>query len=367
MTDVCSSTRITSASSMCRCPRISPRASTTSRPGQTPSTRCSRPRSTINVNPDDPNEESSNNYSARQIQILGRDKPDLRVNSVVADDAVAGGPLNVTWEVRNDGDTAEGIWYDTVYVSTSEVLGAPGSQHWVLGSVRRSAPLMNGETYSVSQTFNLAPSMEGAYVIVRTDQIAQETGRETYHRGEISETNETNNNLADAALVTRAASDLQVTTVSSTGPTFSGEQATVTWSVTNHGAAVWSGTDFWYDAIWISRDPVFSARTRHEAGRQGAQQCDAAGRRGDVRGIHGGQHATRIRWALLPVRDHGCVLPRPRSRRGRDFQRRSASRTPSRTTRTACTNTRSAPTISAAEPRRSTIARRTCRSLASRF
>ncbi len=80
----------------------------------------------------------------------------------------------------------------------------------------------------------------------------------TNDRGNILESDETNNNRVDAAVVTRVASDLQVTNVTAQGPTYSGESTRVTWTVQNMGAAVWDGTRFWYDAIWISKDPTFN-------------------------------------------------------------------------------------------------------------
>jgi len=54
-----------------------------------------------NINPDDPNELDGNNYSARAVQILGKDKPDLIVSSVQAPSTQAGQPLTVSWTVQN--------------------------------------------------------------------------------------------------------------------------------------------------------------------------------------------------------------------------------------------------------------------------
>ncbi len=208
----------------------------------------------INVNPDDPNEFDNNNYKARPIQILGKAKPvfDFALTSVEAPDAVAGNPLTVKWTVQNRGDRVEGTWFDSVWLSSTPDFSSPSNEQWFLGTVQRSGSLETGQSYSAEQTFNLAPSVQGAFVIVRTDSNGATTGP-----GSIVESDETNNQGSDAALVTRAPSDLRVTSVQSDAPNFSGEKTTVHWTVQNDGAAIWSGTRFWFDAVWISKDPTF--------------------------------------------------------------------------------------------------------------
>src|SRR6185503_18448457 len=211
----------------------------------------------ININPDDPNEIDSNNYRARAIQVIGRDKPDLVVTNVSAPDAAAGGPIAVSWTVENRGESETGSWNDVVYLSTTADLNATGNQRWFLGQVRRSGGLAQGQSYTVQQTYDLAPPVQGAYVVVVTDQSGADTGRPG-ENGFVAESDETNNSRSDAAAVTRVVSDLQVTSVTSSGSTFSGETATVTWIVTNTGAAVSAGTRYWTDAVWISKDPTFN-------------------------------------------------------------------------------------------------------------
>jgi hypothetical protein len=67
----------------------------------------------------------------------------------------------------------------------------------------------------------------------------------------------TNNSRAAASLVTTQAADLRVTELRSEASASSGEETTVTWTVGNFGAAVWSGTRGWVDAVYLSRDPEF--------------------------------------------------------------------------------------------------------------
>jgi large repetitive protein len=56
--------------------------------------------------------------------------------------------------------------------------------------------------------------------------------------------------------VRTAAADLQVVSVLAPAAGFSGETAEVSWTVVNEGAAVWSGTRYWTDTVWLSRYPA---------------------------------------------------------------------------------------------------------------
>ncbi len=71
-----------------------------------------------------------------------------------------------------------GAWNDTVWLSSTADLNAAGNERWALGSVRRNGGLAQGQSYTATQTFQLAPSMKGAYIIVRTDQFGAETESE---------------------------------------------------------------------------------------------------------------------------------------------------------------------------------------------
>ena len=113
----------------------------------------------------------------------------------------------------------------------------------------------NGERYTVNQTVALSPSIKGRYVVVKTD--AEKWAYRSYNTGAIGETDERNNARAAASEITAHAADLQVTAISTEAENFSGEETTVTWTVTNRGDAVWAGTRGWVDSVYFSRDPVF--------------------------------------------------------------------------------------------------------------
>ncbi|MDK2127160.1 hypothetical protein, partial [Parachitinimonas caeni] len=141
---------------------------------------------------------------------------------------------------RNGGDAFTGRWVDTVWLSDSPDLDQ-ASQRWQIGSIEQQRSLGNGESYQVAQTIRLAPSVSGRYVIVKTDAGQQ-----------LVETIETNNTARVETQVTATAADLRVAAVTVAPQADSGEPVEVRWTVTNHGAAVWGGTEGWIDNIYLS-------------------------------------------------------------------------------------------------------------------
>ena len=126
---------------------------------------------------------------------------------------------------------------------------------WAIGSYSQARTLGNGERYTVSQTVQLDPAVKGRYIVVRTD--GQSWGYRSDVKGNVGESDEANNVRGAASIVTARSSDLQVTAITTQPDNFSGEDATITWTVTNRGDAVWPGTKSWNDAIYISSDPQF--------------------------------------------------------------------------------------------------------------
>ncbi|MCR5864424.1 pre-peptidase C-terminal domain-containing protein [Aquincola sp. J276] len=219
----------------------------------------------IHVNADDPNEESGNNYKARAIDILGTPVlplPDLQVTAVSTNatpdqPGSVDRPFEVTYTVRNEGEgPANGPWTDTVVLHDTPNLNDPAAKRWVLGTFDRPAGLASKTGYTVTRSFDLSPAAKGWYVTVLADTDPLRT---------IAETIENNNGRTVAAEVQARPADLKVITVGTPAQNFSGEKALISWTVQNVGAAVWSGTRAWTDAVFISPDPVFqpnSSRTR---------------------------------------------------------------------------------------------------------
>ncbi len=211
----------------------------------------------ININPDDPDELDNNNYKGRAIDILGQviSLPDL-VPQVIADATapVRAGQdrLEVTWQVRNDGagNTPSGArWLDGVYLSDSPEWGAPGAQVITLALEPHLDGLGRGESYTRSRSFDLPPSAAGQYVHVRADVVMQGWPG-------VTEADEDNNTATTPVMVTRAASNLRLLGLEAPVSATSSGRISASWQVENTGADVWDGTEQWFDALWVSPDPV---------------------------------------------------------------------------------------------------------------
>ncbi len=204
-----------------------------------------------NVNPDDLNDLRADNFKAAPITVLPEPPPDLVVTAVHAPaTAAAGTNYTVSWTVANQGNgaTESSQWGDNVYLSTAPTWNASGAKQIYLGSFTHNGALLPGQSYSTQQTILLSPSFTGQYVIVVTNPPPDGIWEGPYS---------TNNATSAPSIVTAAAADLQVTAVGTQPQAYSGETTTVTWTVTNFGAPVWSGTQYWLDQVWFSPDPTF--------------------------------------------------------------------------------------------------------------
>jgi YD repeat-containing protein len=200
-----------------------------------------------NVNPDDPTTIYSDNYKARAVDVIGVGVPDLNVSAVQAPaSAQAGTEYSFSYTVRNSGDNGSGAWTDQVYLADDPDL-TKATHRWLLGTYERNQGMTTGQTYTVSDTVLLGPQATGRYLVVQTDVLNR-----------MSDVTRTNNAKAVNSVVTDAPADLRVTSVH--GPDTeiaSGEPTTITYTVTNDGAAVWNNTKSWIDNIYFSPDPTF--------------------------------------------------------------------------------------------------------------
>jgi hypothetical protein len=228
-----------------------------------------------NVNPDDPTQLNSDNYKARPITVLLTPPPDLVVTNISPQPIGVGGEnYTVNWTVKNQGasPTEDAILFDQVYLSDKPTFVPPDTgqdtgNQWSLGTIEHDGAVPAGGGYTAQQTFALAPDISGKYVIVVTNTggfvidpsldpaLAIEIGT---HYAPTWEGPYTDNNVTAAAtLVTpRPPADLQVTSVVTQAPNYSGEPTTVTYTVTNKGADVWSGTRYWTDKVYFSKYPT---------------------------------------------------------------------------------------------------------------
>ena len=198
------------------------------------------------INPDDPGQGDNNNYKARPISVLGITPPDLVVSEVTAPpSAEADGNYTFSYTVQNRGDAFDGSWTDSVYLTDNPDWNA-AREVWHLADYTQTRRLGNGESYAVTQAVRLAPAVKGRHLVVRADTS-----------GRVAESNETNNTAATDSTVTNRPADLQVTEVRTDPTNYSGEETTVTWTVVNHGDAVWAATRSWVDSVYFSADPSF--------------------------------------------------------------------------------------------------------------
>ncbi len=210
----------------------------------------------VNVNPDDPNEVNNNNYKAGggdiigSLQVIGTPAEtltrDVKVSAVVAPaSASAGDTFTVSWTVTNTGESTVSGWSDRVTLSDRPGVDDGTANKFQLGSFAAMKELRPGESYTNTQTVTLNPAAQGLYVTVQAVLPNDVTPLD--------------NAGVTATSVTRERSDLRVVSVVPDAEASSGEATTVTYTVQNVGAAVWSGTTYWRDEVWISKDPSFIA------------------------------------------------------------------------------------------------------------
>jgi subtilase family serine protease len=190
----------------------------------------------------------NNNAAVAQPITITRQTPDLQVTQInVPTNVASGTPITISWTVQNlgTGRTNSNFWYDDVYLSTDTNISSNDIR---LGSFFRSGALEPTDDYTATANFNLPIDLNGNYyVIVRTDRSNQVT------EGAL----ENNNDKASDSPVAISLSpvpDLVVDAVDAPEQAIAGQPFSLTWTVTNNGAAT---TGSWYDAFYLSRDQVF--------------------------------------------------------------------------------------------------------------
>lgn len=180
----------------------------------------------------------SDNTAAAVVQVGA---PDLVVTAATAPAVLTlGQSAAFTWTVKNTlTASAAADWTDAVYLSADAVLD--NSDVLVLTeSVAAQTPLAGGASYTVSRTAAV-PTAAGTYryVLFAADR-----------NGSQGEANDANNTFA--VPVTVRGPDLTVASVVAPPAARSGEPFTLTWTVTNTGAADATGT--WTDRVSTSKD-----------------------------------------------------------------------------------------------------------------
>src|SRR6185437_3427941 len=207
-----------------------------------------------NINPDAQTTFYSENFKATPIGVIGNVLPDLAVTKVTAPPtATSGGNYSFSYTVQNQGNTSSGSWTDAVFL-TDNPDPTKATTRWLLGTYNESPTLGLNQSYTVSDNVQLAPSVTGKYLVVVTN-----TNAGSLYLTSIQESSHANDTLAVSSQVAASPADLQVTSVSVPNTEHdSGEPTTVTYTVTNTRAAVWSGTKSWTDSIYFSAEPTFN-------------------------------------------------------------------------------------------------------------
>lgn len=175
-------------------------------------------------------------------------QPDLIVSEVNGPSSgFSGSSSTVSWKVKNNGlGQTSGSWWDVVYLSSDQVLGA-GDKY--MGAVQNPSGLSPANDYSSSLNVTLPNGISGKYYfIIKT---------EGYNR--LAEANETNNITSDSGGTTVSLTpppDLIVQSIVRQSTGFSGSNTNVFYTVKNDGTGN-TRSGQWYDRIYISDDTVF--------------------------------------------------------------------------------------------------------------
>ncbi|HVX86712.1 MAG TPA: CARDB domain-containing protein [Phycisphaerae bacterium] len=174
------------------------------------------------------NSQADSDFSNNVISIpIHLEVPDIAVTDSSADTtAAAGGPINVSWTITNQGTgEAVGTWYDNVYLSTSPT---PDLNSAIpLGSIAGS-PLAPGASYTRNETFTLPGLAPGNYYVYIDSDLYDE----------LPENNLANNvSAANPVTITAPQVDLTVSIDSAPTTIVAGDTGSISYTVTNLGTA----------------------------------------------------------------------------------------------------------------------------------
>ncbi|WP_294533083.1 CARDB domain-containing protein, partial [uncultured Rhodoblastus sp.] len=168
--------------------------------------------------------------------------PILTVSAISAPSkALAGNAVTLSWIDSNSGDTtAAGSWTDAVYLASD----AQGDNLVYLGAVSVAGNLAAGGSQAESATFTLPWTITGAeYFVVRADVNNTESSAAPSKQS-VSPT--------PTAISYPLAPELVVSSIGAPATASAGQQAVVSWTVTNQGDAAAIGP--WTDSVYLASD-----------------------------------------------------------------------------------------------------------------
>ncbi|WP_198648553.1 CARDB domain-containing protein, partial [Cyanothece sp. BG0011] len=183
--------------------------------------------------------------SEGKLPITPTPTADLTVQSVDAPtQGIAGQPLTLTWTVANNGAATGANWYDAVYLSRDQVFDR--SSDIYLGFRNQTGVINEGESYTVTESFNVPRGLAGRYYAF----VVTDSGNAVYERD--GESNNTNFDGFSTEIILPAPSDLVVTDVTVPNSAIPGQGISISYSVENQGTDTAFGT--WTDSVYLSRD-----------------------------------------------------------------------------------------------------------------
>jgi subtilase family serine protease len=173
--------------------------------------------------------------------------PDLEVTMVNIPDSIpAGGNLEVSWEVSNDGaaGTKIGGWIDKIYLSSAPVWNG---DFILKATISQSMPLDVSQSYAKTYSLRIPADMPPGdyYIYVETDAD-----------NKIYEYSDENNNLTQSNALTilpYPPVDIVVTNFEISSSASSGQFMDISWTIKNDGDAK-TLVSKWYDKIFLSLD-----------------------------------------------------------------------------------------------------------------
>ncbi|WP_342364198.1 CARDB domain-containing protein [Terrarubrum flagellatum] len=197
-----------------------------------------------------------NNASASGVFHVTGQPPkvyDLQVTSVdAADQAVSGQLLTVTYTVANNGSALSGAWYDVVYLSVDQNLQRNGDVY--LGAVAQNRTVGAGESYTVTQTFQIPKGYSGPYYVFVVSDSTNAV------KPEISEANNVGYDPVSTLISLAQPADLVVGDFSIPENLPLGVEIDLTYSVQNQSSVTAVGS--WYDSLYLSSDDAWDIGDR---------------------------------------------------------------------------------------------------------
>jgi len=194
------------------------------------------------------NDSNNTTVDDQSITVSIPPLPDLVVSNIELDSMVFSGDdfdFEVVWTITNQGDApTTGPWYDRVYLSEDDQVGADTS----LDRFYFYDTIAPGESVTRRESISLPNGWEGEYYVI--------VGTDTYNKVFEHDNEDNNLTVADQLLTVSipptpdlVVSDIQVPTTA-----FSGTDIEVVWTITNQGDGPTTGT--WSDNLYLSEDGV---------------------------------------------------------------------------------------------------------------